>query len=531
MPANLAHYAAPILAFLATYLLHSTCLLAGVWLYFCWHRTARPALRSALWKAGATAAFVTAPLALWLPAVLPDSEVSTPTADHHSSANTPAVSTNELPLNIPVETDDSVTLDEVPQDTFLPELKTDITPADDFDELVLAPPEIVATIPIPTNIALPTITAEIVPSPAPWDPRIVIAVSVAAVGCFLLGLTRLWGQTIWLRRSFADCRLLTEGPAAEELAGLLAQQRRSKNVRLLSSGQYAEPAAFGLWRWHIVLPTRAEAELTREELRSLLAHELAHLVRRDIWWLCMGRLLCTAFAYQPLNFWARRQWQRAAEFLCDEWAIDRTGDRFALANCLTTVAQWRIGAETLTGSLAATGHRSTLSERVESLVENDKPRHPPSKIRSLCLAGIVLVSMITLILHGPTATFALPTLAVSTADEGVEPSADLTVFDQSPSAAELAFEEPIEAPLFEEFAEDITLQAELAGLREELSNLETLMARTNVDPRLKSLPARIRNRITEIEHQLDTLQQLPPNESTSTLPTDSPNFQIEETNP
>ncbi|QDU41909.1 BlaR1 peptidase M56 [Symmachiella dynata] len=531
MPTNLAHYAAPVLAFLATYLLHSTCLLAGVWLYFCWHRTARPALRSALWKAGATAAFVTAPLALWLPDMLPDSEVSTPTVDYHSSTNTPTISMIEIAPHIPVVTDDIATLDEAPHDAFVPELETDIPPADDFDELKLAPPEIVATIPTPTHIAPPINTTEVVTPPAPWDPRIVIAVSVAAVGCFLLGLTRLWGQTIWLRRRFADCRLLTEGPAADELAGLLAQQRRSKNVRLLSSGQYAEPAAFGLWRWHIVLPTRAEAELTREELRSLLAHELAHLVRRDIWWLCMGRLLCTAFAYQPLNFWARRQWQRAAEFLCDEWAIDRTGDRFALANCLTTVAQWRIGGETLTGSLAATGHRSTLSERVESLVENDKPRHPPSKIRSLCLAGIVLVSMITLILHGPTATFALPTLSVSTADEVVEAPADATAFDPSPSVDEIVIDEPIEAPLFEELAEDITLQAELAGLREELHNLEALMARTNVDPRLKSWPARIRNRITDIERQLDTLQHIPPNESTSTFPTDSPIFQIEETNP
>lgn len=531
MPANLAHYAAPILAFLATYLLHSTCLLAGVWLYFCWHRTARPALRSALWKVAATAAFVTAPLALWLPAVLPDSEVSTPAADHHSSADTPALSTIELPLNIPAETDDAATLDATPSDALTLDVGTDVPPADDFDELELAPPRIVATIPIPTSIVPPAKTTEIVPPPAPWDPRIVIAVSVAAVGCFLLGLTRLWGQTIWLRRRFADCRLLTKGPAAEELASLLAQQRRSKKVRLLSSGHYAEPAAFGLWRWHIVLPTRAEAELTREELRSLLAHELAHLVRRDIWWLCIGRLLCTAFAYQPLNFWARWQWQRAAEFLCDEWAIDRTGDRFALANCLTTVAQWRIGAETLTGSLAATGHRSTLSERVESLVENDTTRHPPSKIRSLCLAGIVLVSMITLIIHGPTATFALPTLSAPTSDEGTESPTDATAFDPSPSLDEVAFDEPVEATPFEELAEDITLQAELTGLREELGNLEALMARTNVDLRLKSWPARIRERIAEIEHQLDTLHQLPPNETTSTLPTDSPSSQFEEINP
>ncbi|TWU12649.1 BlaR1 peptidase M56 [Symmachiella macrocystis] len=531
MPDNLAHYAAPLLAFLATYLLHSTCLLTGVWLYFCWHRTARPALRSALWKVAATASFVTAPLALWLPAALPVSEVSTPAADHHSIAITPTLSTIELPPNIPIETDDAVALDAATLEAFAVDIGTDIAPADDFDELVLEPPEIVATIPLPTHIAPPINTTEIVPSPAPWDPRIVIAVSVAAVGCFLLGLTRLWGQTIWLRRRFADCRLLTEGPAAEELASLLAQQRRSKKVRLLSSGQYAEPAAFGLWRWHIVLPTRAEAELNRDELRSLLAHELAHLVRRDIWWLCMGRLLCSAFAYQPLNFWARRQWQRAAEFLCDEWAIDRTGDRFALANCLTTVAQWRIGTETLTGSLAATGHRSTLSERVESLVDNDETRHPPSKIRSLCLAGIVLVSMIALILHGPTATFALPTLSVSTADEASESPAAALAFDPSPSIEEIAFDEPIEASPFEESTEDITLQAELTGLREELRNLEALMAQTNVDPRLKSWPARIRSRIAEIEHRLDTLQQLPPNETTSTFPTDSPNFQIEETNP
>src|SRR5204863_4151691 len=141
------------------------------------------------------------------------------------------------------------------------------------------------------------------------------------------------------------------------------------DVLLLSAPDDPEPAAFGISQWTIVLPARAEHELSEDELRALLAHELAHLVRGDSMWLCVSRLVCSCLAFQPLNHLARREWQRAAEFLCDRWAVRRTGTPLALARCLTEVAGWRVSGRASAALLAATGRKSGLADRIERLLE------------------------------------------------------------------------------------------------------------------------------------------------------------------
>src|SRR5437879_8786015 len=146
---------------------------------------------------------------------------------------------------------------------------------------------------------------------------------------------------------------------------------RARAIRLLAAPDDPEPAAFGINRWTIVLPERAVKELPEDELRALLAHELAHLVRGDSIWLCISRVICSCLAFQPLNHLARREWQRAAEILCDHWAVGRTGTPLALARCLTVVAGWRLSGRASAALLAATGRKSGLADRIERLVEGD----------------------------------------------------------------------------------------------------------------------------------------------------------------
>ncbi len=546
MPADLAHYAAPVLALLATYLLHSTCLLAGVGLYFCCHRTAGPALRSGLWKLAATAGFLTAPLALYAVTAPPVDDAISSVATQEPTPDHPSIFIAS-PMDVPsMESSAAVELFDAGDAVDLSAPIDEWPVADELDDIGIRQGNMAAEIAAPVSaepVARPRDAARM---PLHWEPKIVVGASAVATLFLLWGLSRLCGQSMWLRRRFDDCRPLLSGPAAEELAELVRQQRTRVRVQLLSSAHYSEPAAFGLWRWQIVLPDRAEAELSRAELRSLLAHELAHLVRRDIWWLCIGRLLCTAFAYQPLNFWARRQWQRAAEFLCDEWAVSRTGDRFALANCLTTVAGWRIGTNSWSASLAATGHRSSLSERVEHLVDNSSDDSPASRLSSLSLSLVALAVVIGLITNGPTATFALPTAELPS----IEPA---TQFADRDAAAELEMNADVEfteVPLIEPAQTDVeALRSELAALHRELDDFQRLLAQTSAHSRLKQYPARIRRRIAGLETQLDEIEHptsnTPPapgsaggaNHNRQSHPTPETNsnplahVEIEETNP
>ncbi|MBI4420669.1 MAG: HEAT repeat domain-containing protein, partial [Gemmatimonadetes bacterium] len=112
----------------------------------------------------------------------------------------------------------------------------------------------------------------------------------------------------------------------------------SRTIRVTQTPSLSSPVALG--RAEICLPEAALSQLDTEQQRSMLAHEVAHVARRDpLWLLACGVIECLFF-FQPFNRLARRRLQETAEFLCDDWAVRRTGSGMTLAQCLVKVAEW-----------------------------------------------------------------------------------------------------------------------------------------------------------------------------------------------
>jgi len=109
-------------------------------------------------------------------------------------------------------------------------------------------------------------------------------------------------------------------------------------VRLTRSDGLASPIALG--RSEICVPGAVLTDLDAAQQRSVLAHELAHIARRDPLWLTGASLLERVFFFQPLNRLARRRIQESAEYLCDDWAVGRTGSGITMAKSLMKVAEW-----------------------------------------------------------------------------------------------------------------------------------------------------------------------------------------------
>jgi Zn-dependent protease with chaperone function len=159
-------------------------------------------------------------------------------------------------------------------------------------------------------------------------------------------------------------------PAKHTLAGnalrhLQREGRISRNVRLTLSDRLTSPVALG--GDEICLPERALAELGPVRMESILAHELAHLVRGDPGWLTIARLIEAIFFFQPLNILARRRMQEAAEFASDAWASTRVARPLDLAHCLARVAEWTIAAPRLPVPAMAERRGAVLVRRVERL--------------------------------------------------------------------------------------------------------------------------------------------------------------------
>jgi len=71
----------------------------------------------------------------------------------------------------------------------------------------------------------------------------------------------------------------------------------------------------------LLLPAGLLPDLHGDELDALLAHELAHVRRRDHWVRLVEIAATALFWWYPVTWWARRALRRAEERCCDEWVL------------------------------------------------------------------------------------------------------------------------------------------------------------------------------------------------------------------
>ncbi len=142
--------------------------------------------------------------------------------------------------------------------------------------------------------------------------------------------------------------------------------------------------ATGLLRRRILLSASLSEALSPRELRSALAHEAAHLHRRDP---LAGMLLAVAGLWGP-PFLARyllETWRVAAEEACDAVAARRVGDGGLVAEALVKVARLRQRAVHVTGGAPAFGELA-LERRVRLLLEGGG--RASASARALVVTGI-----------------------------------------------------------------------------------------------------------------------------------------------
>ncbi|NOT30768.1 MAG: M56 family metallopeptidase, partial [Planctomycetes bacterium] len=213
----------------------------------------------------------------------------------------------------------------------------------------------------------------------------------------LAGVTGLVASWTCLRARMLGRERLSDGPLLERFERLHARARVRRRVRLSVSARIAAPFSTGLLWPEVCLPRAVLTDLTPAQQEALLAHELAHLVRRDPAWFGIGFLIERLLFFQPLNRLARVQLAELAELACDDWAVRWTGGRLALASCLTEVAGWVIGERArLVTPPGLAGHRSRLGQRVERLLDERRspagepaaPWWPPLAAGALALVAL-----------------------------------------------------------------------------------------------------------------------------------------------
>ncbi len=401
---GLSFFALAGLAWLLTYALHSSLLLGSAWLATRRLATSRAGLRERIWKFAVLAAFVTASLQVGL-----GFEPLGGRLPLRRNAVASAAAASEAPDTPAARSDFSAPEDSpawpklVARDVLASLLATSSGDAPDANASLTRSEPREAT---EDRIAPPSM-AEATPSPllsaaaVPWDSSLgewtqwAFAVCLSGALGGLLLFTLLW---VRLNGCLRDRVALEHGALADKLRELCARAHIKRRVRLSVAPSLGAPISMGMFKAEICVPPRVLLELNEEEQEVLLAHELAHVVRRDPLWLAVCRLCEGVFFFQPLNRVARREIEDCAEFLSDAWAVRQTGLRFSLASCLTRIAEWIVGERRVLPAPAMAQGRSRLRHRVELLLDEGSAREvdrSPAWLGVACLGfGATLIAVV-----------------------------------------------------------------------------------------------------------------------------------------
>ena len=228
-----------------------------------------------------------------------------------------------------------------------------------------------------------TIAASATPIRVSWS-RLLAAVwtaGVVAQVAWLLWCLRRAARLVQAAEPLEDDRLRRiQGDVAQRLS-------LSRPVRLLKSPTLRVPVVVGVRRPAILLPWACD-DWSDEKIRIALAHEFAHVERRDVFWQLAVRFAVAAYWFHPLVWLGVKRMRQERERACDDRVLSAGVQAIDYAAGLIDVAAALVGRQPrLAGSIGMAG-RWPLEDRVRAILDRSSPRNPASKrARRLLLAS------------------------------------------------------------------------------------------------------------------------------------------------
>jgi uncharacterized protein (TIGR03067 family) len=214
-----------------------------------------------------------------------------------------------------------------------------------------------------------------------WSPGLVLCAG------FVLGKQIVCANLIRRSRLPVDERYIS---ALVDLSRRLGVKRE---VRLLVTSRPIGPAAFGLLRPSILLPGPLLSSTPLEQVELILAHELIHVRRGDVFASQLQLAAQLIWWFNPLVWWANQQAGRERERCCDQEVVSGVGCKPVLyARTLLGILErkgrmWSLVAQPGVRALEVT------SLRLESIMKYPETDHRrASRIARLVFTvGLVLL--------------------------------------------------------------------------------------------------------------------------------------------
>jgi TonB family protein len=197
----------------------------------------------------------------------------------------------------------------------------------------------------------------------------------------------------------ADWHRLTE-----ELREKLSMRQR---VQVLLSTSPVSPMTWGLCRHTIVLPSQA-SDWAEERRRLVLAHELAHVKRKDGVIQVLAQIACSLYWFNPLTWYAAHRIRIERERACDDQVLNLGADATDYADHLIQIVRTLRPQRALGFAAISMAQPSQLETRVLSILDSRIRRTAMSKISAALILSFVALVTVSIAPVGITAGVPLP---------------------------------------------------------------------------------------------------------------------------
>jgi hypothetical protein len=188
----------------------------------------------------------------------------------------------------------------------------------------------------------------------------------------------------------------------EEIELLRAELSCTRRIEIRESSELETPATLG-WRRPLLLLPFDWRDWSQNELRAVLAHEVAHVVRGDFLTGLIAQISVAIHFYHPLAHWLAKRLRLEQELAADAWGATLSGGS---PGYLVTLAQMALRREDrgLAGPARAfLPSRGTLITRIEMLKNTKAPRFRPLSFpaRAALIGTLALLALTVAGLRGP----------------------------------------------------------------------------------------------------------------------------------
>ncbi len=234
-------------------------------------------------------------------------------------------------------------------------------------------------------------TSLVVQNPLPWKTWLMLI----HTGGTLFMLAAIGWQWRRLKHWARHSQSLTHPALARYVPELARRMKLARIPQVRLSPDAPAPMALGVLRPVILLPASALERLPESELRTIIAHELAHFRRGDLWFNWLQMLLQAIWWFHPVLWILNHAARKSREDCCDDLLLCQqltTSD--AYCETLVKAATEFARPEPVAGALGFGERLHPLSRRLARIMDHTLPRAyrlPATGVVTMVLLGLVLL--------------------------------------------------------------------------------------------------------------------------------------------